>query len=212
MTETILTADIENALKLRAERLGKEFTIDEANKETTLLICKYFANELYAEVDGAWFSNNKGLFLSGNIGCGKTFLMKLLQVNPIYNYRVVNCREVASDFAKDGDAGIEKYIKIYEQPPQKHHDPAFRKQRLLNGYCFDDFGTEPDKKYYGSEVNVMLEVLLHRYDKGDFFTTHITTNINITELKERYGSRLTSRMKEMFNFINFPETATDRRK
>jgi hypothetical protein len=67
----------------------------------------------------------------------------------------------------------------------------------------------------------MGEILLSRYDiyknerapvlslsKGK---SHITTNLNAEELEARYGSRVRSRLREMFNLIGFDESSKDKR-
>jgi DNA replication protein DnaC len=80
------------------------------------------------------------------------------------------------------------------------------------GYCFDDLGTEVDKKYYGNESNVMAEILLDRYDKQSVKgKTHVTSNLNSTMLEERYGYRVRSRIREMLNIVIFDDRAKDRR-
>ncbi|MDA3943267.1 MAG: hypothetical protein PF694_06975 [Bacteroidetes bacterium] len=58
----------------------------------------------------------------------------------------------------------------------------------------------------------MAEILLSRYDNLPFNQTHITTNLNADAIEQTYGSRLRSRMREMFNLIHFPSHAPDRRK
>lgn len=198
--ENLLRTLEERSLKLNEKYLD----IDPANERVLAALCDYFT-DTPGEID-----LKKGLFVSGNIGCGKTYLLKLLQANPKYNYNLVNCRAVASEFAKDGDEAIEKYYKISEYIDSTLG--AYQKVKSIKAYCFDDLGTEPNKKYFGSDMNVMLDILLQRYDKGDFYKTHITSNLTALELKEMYGARLTSRFKEMFHFVSFPETANDRRK
>ena len=51
----------------------------------------------------------------------------------------------------------------------------------------------------------MAEILLSRYDlfvsKG--IPTHVTTNLSASELESKYGNRLRSRMREMFNLVAF---------
>ncbi|MDT8347935.1 MAG: ATPase, partial [Flavobacteriaceae bacterium] len=42
--------------------------------------------------------------------------------------------------------------------------------------------------------------------------THITTNLNAEELEARYGSRVRSRLREMFNLISFDKASVDKRK
>lgn len=41
--------------------------------------------------------------------------------------------------------------------------------------------------------------------------TNITTNLNAVELEEKYGERVRSRMREMFNLISFSSNITDKR-
>src|SRR5690606_17309542 len=81
-------------------------------------------------------------------------------------------------------------------------------------FCFDDLGVEPMGRHYGQDCNVMGEILLSRYDLflKSKLKTHATTNLNAAELEERYGNRVRSRMREMFNLIAFDENAKDKRK
>ncbi|MEK6878907.1 MAG: ATPase, partial [Nanoarchaeota archaeon] len=82
------------------------------------------------------------------------------------------------------------------------------------GVCFDDMGTEDDRKNYGNESNVMADVMLNRYDnkRNLIRKTHITTNLTTEEMEQRYGSRVRSRMREMFNLVIFDPVASDRRR
>ena len=80
-------------------------------------------------------------------------------------------------------------------------------------FCFDDLGIEQPRKYFGNECNVMAEILLSRYElfvsKG--IPTHVTTNLSASELEEKYGNRLRSRMREMFNLVAFDKNSKDKR-
>jgi hypothetical protein len=62
----------------------------------------------------------------------------------------------------------------------------------------------------------MGEVLLSRYDlfleTNRKVKTHATTNLNAEELEERYGNRVRSRMRELFNLVAFDQNARDKRK
>jgi len=60
----------------------------------------------------------------------------------------------------------------------------------------------------------MGEILLSRYELflNHKVRTHATTNLNAGELEERYGSRVRSRMRELFNLISFDEKTIDKRK
>jgi hypothetical protein len=42
--------------------------------------------------------------------------------------------------------------------------------------------------------------------------THITTNLNATEIEKQYGVRVRSRLREMMNVVSFPDEAPDKRR
>jgi len=146
---------------------------------------------------------HKGIMLTGPVGCGKTSLMNLVRYFlPREDRHVIkSCRDVSFEFIKDGYEVISRYSK-----------QSFRYQRPKT-FCFDDLGTENSLKYYGNDCNVMAEVLLSRYDL--FLTqkliTHITTNLNSTEIEQIYGTRVRSRLREMFNLISFSNDSADKR-
>lgn len=145
-------------------------------------------------------SPHKGLLLTGPVGCGKTSLMKLFaSLTPVAKTFVLKpAREVTMEFSKDGYDVIHRYSRSVRAP---------------KAICFDDIGLEPPMRYFGDHINVIGEILLSRYDlfisKG--IRTHATTNLNADELEARYGSRVRSRLREMFNLIAFSAAATDKR-
>jgi len=63
--------------------------------------------------------------------------------------------------------------------------------------------------YFGNQANIIAEILYRRYDLNNY-KTYVTTNLNGEVLKEHYGNRIFSRMKELFNDIILP--GEDRRK
>ncbi|WP_237144580.1 P-loop NTPase family protein [Pontibacter pamirensis] len=149
-------------------------------------------------------SLRKGILLSGPIGCGKTSLMTLLRLflPPQERYRVKSCREVSFDFHREGYEVIQRY----SNPPPGSLLKA-------SAYLFDDLGTESSGKHYGNTCNVMGEILLSRYDQFVLWgvKTHLTTNLDSSELERAYGKRVRSRMREMLNLVNFDKEAKDKR-
>lgn len=139
---------------------------------------------------------NKGLLVVGNIGCGKTTLMSIFRDGP-NPYRIVSAREVSESWKKNGD--ISKYCESLL--PNKLTVSPFGP--LPIGICFDDLGIENKTKNYGDEANAMEEVLLNWYDKKTFNKVHITTNLTPEEIEQKYGKRVRSRMREMFNLVKF---------
>lgn len=147
---------------------------------------------------------NKGILLTGPIGCGKTSLMTLMKhLASIGNkFSVKPCRDISFEFIQDGYQIIHKYSigQLYQSEPRT--------------YCFDDLGTENNLKYFGNECNVMAEILLSRYDLfiSKKLQTHITTNLSATEIEKHYGNRVRSRLRELCNLIAFDNVAKDKRK
>ena len=147
---------------------------------------------------------NKGLLLSGPIGCGKTSLMNLMKylAQTENKFSVKPCRDISFEFIQDGYEVIHRYSKgkLYQAEPRT--------------YCFDDLGTENNIKYFGNECNVMAEILLSRYDLfiAKKLQTHITTNLSASEIEKNYGSRVRSRLRELCNLIAFENIVTDKRK
>jgi predicted ATPase len=146
---------------------------------------------------------NKGILLSGPIGCGKTSIMQLLK--PFFyakeDFKIKTSREISFEFAKQGYEALQPYT-------QKSNF-----QHRLTGYCFDDLGAEQQIKHFGNDCNVMAEILLSRYDQfiENKTVTHITTNLSASEIEKLYGNRLRSRFRKMFNLIAFDKEAVDKR-
>ena len=146
---------------------------------------------------------NKGILLTGPIGCGKTSLMNLMKYLTATEHKffVKPCRDINFEFIQEGYQIIHKYSngKLYQSEPRT--------------YCFDDLGTENNLKYFGNECNVMAEILLSRYDLfiSKKLFTHITTNLSATEIEKHYGNRVRSRLREMVNLIAFEKSTPDKR-
>ncbi len=182
----------------------KNFRLYKEDEPLLFKLCCYYIQDHWTCAKMG-IDTNKGLLLSGPVGCGKTSLMKLLPYLAPHktNYEIIPTRNIVFNFNAAGFEVLEKYNDN-------------------KNYCFDDLGVEPTGCHYTKECNVMGEILLSRYDifkngrepvlslsKGK---THITTNLNAEELEARYGSRVRSRMREMFNLISFDTASVDKRK
>jgi energy-coupling factor transporter ATP-binding protein EcfA2 len=182
----------------------KNFRLYKEDEPLLFKLCCYYIQDHWTCAKMG-IDTNKGLLLSGPVGCGKTSLMKLLPYLAPHktNYEIIPTRNIVFNFNAAGFEVLEKYNDT-------------------KNYCFDDLGVEPTGCHYTKECNVMGEILLSRYDifkngrepvlsltKGK---THITTNLNAEELEARYGSRVRSRLREMFNLISFDSSTTDKRK
>ncbi|MBL7893622.1 MAG: ATPase [Bacteroidia bacterium] len=185
------------------ELFGDSFTIYPADYEIIFKLLVYAIGDPKNAVKHN-INLNKGILLSGPIGCGKTCLMTLIRYfqPPATRFVVKSCRNISFEFIRDGYEVIHKYSQ------NSFHN------REPKTYCFDDLGSENSLKYFGNDCNVMAEILLSRYDL--FVTrkliTHLTTNLSASEIEVAYGNRVRSRMREIFNLLAFEKAATDKRK
>lgn len=141
---------------------------------------------------------SKSLYLYSSTGSGKTLLLdvfkeytkNVLQQN---SFRRFTANEIALDIKKRGIEAIEQYvIDISSNKPIAMY--------------IEDFGTGMLKlKDYGTEVDVMAELIMrrYRYFQTHNMPTHICTNIKPQDLATVFDQRIESRLKEMCNFIDF---------
>jgi len=179
------------------EKFGPQFKIHKEDVKTLHKLIIYMIHEdIQCEKYG--IDLNKGILLTGPVGCGKTSWMKIVQtlVLPEQTFQVKSTRDIAFEFNQEGFSTIQTYGK---------------RQRAL---CLDDIGVEQNIKFYGNECNTIGEILLQRYDLlvHQKIVTHATTNLVAKEIEELYGKRVRSRLREMFNLISFPASTKDKRK
>jgi energy-coupling factor transporter ATP-binding protein EcfA2 len=184
------------------ELYGKKFKILETDHEIIYKLIAYFLKD-----EQACYQFNidleKGILLTGPIGCGKTSLINLMKYLTATEHKffIKPSRDISFEFIQDGYQIIHKYSigKLYQSEPRT--------------YCFDDLGTENNLKYFGNECNVMAEILLSRYDLfiSKKLQTHITTNLSATEIEKQYGNRVRSRLRQMVNLIAYDKSTPDKR-
>ncbi|WP_372745923.1 ATPase [Lutibacter sp.] len=186
---------------------GKNFKIYKEDEPLIFKLCCYYIQDHYSCAQMG-IDTNKGILLTGPVGCGKTSLMKLLlHLAPHKtSYEIIPTRNIVFSFNASGFETLEQYNQT-------------------KNYCFDDLGVEPTGSHYGKDLNVLGEILLSRYDlftrhpelvSGSHQTkfrakTHITTNLNAQEIEKRYGNRVRSRLRAMFNLVSFDKNSKDKR-
>lgn len=196
-------------------------TIDERSLYGLLLL--YFTNDPRFEKYGEDFSLSKCLMLRGDVGCGKTTALTLVATTRrhlIHDFSTVRHLDEVNDMGWGDGFTIAPYKIGDIVPAQKMEDtyrdhgddglirwlskPDDKKNREI---VIDDFGNEEfGAKHFGNPKNVLEFIMNDRhklwYDRG--VKTHLTTNITSgEEIERKYGKRLRSRLREMFNVIDW---------
>ena len=145
--------------------------------------------------------SNKGVFVVGGIGTGKSAMMKVMQ-----------------KLLKDTDCRF-KWINGYELKDMSEtytlsEIKEYYGKSLLCDLYIDDIGFSIDVKRYGNTINIISEIIMERYDLyiESGFVTHFSSNIlpmikentkNLPTIESIYGARVLDRMKEMCELITF---------
>ena len=188
------------------ELFGKDFILDQWSIPIINLLCKYFTNDPEFEADG--FSLQKGILLHGGVGSGKTSILTCFANNQRQSFRIVDCLSISQQFTQSGYDALNAL-----QEGERNRFPRENWGQARFFYCFDDLGVEQERKHFGNETNVMSELIQMIYDRKVMTTnTHFTTNLNAEQIREVYGHRVASRLREMVNIIIMPEDSPDRRR
>jgi DNA replication protein DnaC len=131
----------------------------------------------------------KGLFLKGECGIGKTYGCEVLAY--LFDMPVFTPEDFAADFKEcEGNLhDLEKQIitggDFFERP-----------QNIV----IDEIGSKDTVKCFGEAENIMETVLDMRYRAYLRYgvLTVVTTNLTDKEIRERYGRRIEDRIQEMF--------------
>lgn len=172
-----------------ARKICPDFAVTQANSDAIIKTFNYAMRIPTSGID-----LNKGIWLYGDIGTGKSTLMSVLREFTFKvgvkdqrgacaaAFGVFPCMEVCMQFSKEGYDILDKHSKVTR--------------------AYDELGAEPKvTNYYGTPVNVFEYLLQIRYARRAEYVTHITTNMSLPQVAERYGFRIEDRCVEMFNFI-----------
>lgn len=163
------------------ETFNKELLCNDQTLPLIKTWCYFLSEDPRFETE-LGYKFGKGLLLRGISGLGKTFIAECLQNNP---YKPI---------------GIESMISISEEVC-KEGEYTLKKRRIL---YLDDVGTEePVINYFGTKIRWFKDFLEMYYLKTkDYRNIVISTNNNFDELEDKYGFRVRSRIKDIFNIVD----------
>ncbi len=157
--------------KLKTAKLEEQFQarmkdIDFSDKKRTKVI--KWLDEFFQKFN--FKENHKGLYLYGNFGCGKTFLISAL-LNELKSQKQISCEivyfpELLRTLKNDWDLYEEK-INLYEQ---------------VDILCIDDIGAEKVTDWGRDEV--LGTILQTRMNQNK--TTFFTSNLSLEELESHF--------------------------
>jgi len=180
-----------------------KFVFDNNNSDVFTNLIKYLNGDPDFEKNDLIL--HKGHLIAGNIGSGKSMMIKIFKEYCFrrkldHQFRIVFSDNIPDKFARHGYDGI----NLYTENSHMNNYGVYTLNPI--NLCIDDLGVEKETvKHFGSEETVIEKVLVSRYNLfQDGYLTHTTTNLDAKMLRNKYGDRIYSRMKEMFNFIVLP--------
>jgi hypothetical protein len=167
--------------KTSKQKFGKDLIINENNKHLIKTICFFLSKDERFETELGYFFN-KGLLIRGICGIGKTYLLKCVSDNELNPIDIFSMIEITEEIRRTGECKIKARKLIY----------------------LDDVGSEEHTiNHYGTKIS-FFEDFIQRYylNNKKFNNLIISTNNDFDEIAAKYGFRVRSRMKEMFNVID----------
>ncbi|WP_050710496.1 hypothetical protein [Dysgonomonas sp. HGC4] len=165
-----------------------EFVIDSSNRGVVTNLFNYFNG-----IEGK-YSLDKGLWIYGDIGTGKSSLMQIfseymkLEFN---GFKLHICNGIANAYSVSGDLDLYTY---------NQHGYIGKPVWM----CFDELGREAvPANHFGTKLNVMQHILHIRYSlwQSSRLKTFVTTNCDPFQIESLYGDFIRDRIREMFNVI-----------
>lgn len=174
---------IRGAFEAQVELRGGTVEYDEMTTKNLRLVAETLAV----------YGHKFGLLLAGTCGNGKTTTMRAVQsvVQLLNNTRyrsgerignrLLEAKEITGLSDKDGQLAVYKTVPVL---------------------FLDDLGREPTEVLkYGNVTSPITELLEYRYNQR--LTTIVTTNLEPSEVRQKYGDRIADRFNEMFVVVSY---------
>lgn len=175
-------------LKIADEVIRSEYVIRDDNRGKITDLLKYFTG------NPCELNPNKGIYIFGTYGCGKTVLFKTIQLllarlfpfSP-NGFQITSLEQIIEKFK------AEKNLDYF----------GYREDSTPNYLCINEFGKRLDEKIFGTDANaVITSLFMIRYELfQQGYYTHITSNFHPKDLELEPVVR--DRLNEMFNFVEF---------
>ena len=156
------------------------FIYNDTNKLYIKAICFFLSGDSRFETE-LGFSFQKGMMILGTAGLGKTKVIEAVKGNELHPISVYSMIDITRKLRQTGDVELNT------------------SQFIL----LDDVGSEEETvKYYGTDITWFKDFIESYYMEHKYFTNLlITTNCDGNLMEQKYGYRVRSRLREMFNVI-----------
>jgi hypothetical protein len=160
---------------------GKKLILHDDNTHLIRTICFFFSKDQRFETE-LNYDFKKGLLIRGVAGLGKTYLFKCIEKNDLSKIDIISMIDVSENIKDEGAYNLKYQNTLY----------------------LDDVGTEEAVvNHYGTKINWFKNFIEMYYLKNKPFNKLIiSTNNNFDEIESKYGFRVRSRIKDMFNIID----------
>lgn len=155
------------------------------HKDSDLNTVKELISDYIENIDFN-FENNKGLFLYGSNGVGKTMLSCIV-LKEAYKHRYSARRTTFVEY-------MDKYTKLWNARTSEEkeliEDTLYTYYKGVEFLVLEEVGKEIDSKI---SAPILEDLLRYREDKG--LVTIICTNLNTTIMLEKYGESCMSLLR-----------------
>jgi predicted ATPase len=183
------------------------FVINETNEKAYRLLLLYFMNDPRFEQEvlpntGKKGSLKKGIYLVGDTGSGKSFMLKdviksLTTKYRMNSYQIHKYSKIMRDYECEGSKILESF------GPIKTSFGGIIREETKVIYIDDFLSTGSEINRFGNTINFADQLIDLRYDafEQDGKKTHFSANFYPQKMSEFLDERSTSRLSQMCNFI-----------
>lgn len=201
--------DVRGTAEHYLHQINPDFIIDEHNEKVVRGLSLFFLRDDRFESEG-FGSLQKGVYLAGNVGSGKTTILRTF-LETVGEFELFKPRKIALSYSQNG---IESFSNYLPRTKAFLNNDGLLENKIVN-VLIDDLGTEADlipASFMGNRLNVIESLIEEFYETrvSMFRNLFFTGNLTGQDIENLYGERTKSRLRETTNFIFLP--GPDRRK